>query len=362
MTDLHDDSRQLDLPPVDVEYLERVLLELCRIPSPTGMTEEAIAHVERELGAIGVASARTRKGALVATIEGRDREAGHRTLSAHVDTLGTMVAFIKDTGRLQLSMIGGYVWNSIEGEYCTIHTQDGRRYTGTIMVTAASNHVHGERTGTLERSAQTIEVRVDARTASASETRALGIEVGDFVSLDPRTVSADAGFIKSRHLDDKACVACLLAAARALGSQPPAVTTHLFISNYEEVGHGASAGIPAEAEELIAIDMAAIGPGMQTSDEFSVTVCVKDSTGPYDHVLSSRLRRLAAAHEIPYRVDIYRYYGSDASAALRAGGEFRTALIGPGVDASHSFERTHREALVATTRLCLAYILDGGRR
>ena len=346
------------LPGVDVDYLERVLLDLCRIPSPTGMTDQAVAYVERALADLGVASRHTRKGALIATFEGRDRQAGHRTLSAHVDTLGAMVSFIKPSGRLQLTMIGGYAWNSIEGEYCTIHSQDGRTHTGTILIVASSNHVHGERTAKSERTAETVEVLVDARTASAEETRALGIEVGDYVSLDARTTVAVGGFVKSRHLDDKAAVACLLAAAKALAGAPPAVTTHFFISNYEEVGHGASAGIPPETAELIAVDMAAIGDGYQTSDEFSVTICVKDSSGPYDHALSSRLRRLAAANGIPYKVDTYRHYGSDASAALRAGGEFRAALLGPGVDASHSMERTHRDALVATTNLCLAYILD----
>jgi putative aminopeptidase FrvX len=359
-TALSDAQRQMEhkrLPhAVDADYIERVLLDLCRIPSPTGMTAEAIAYVEREFAALGIQTRRTRKGALIATLEGADGAAGHRTLSAHVDTLGAMVAYIKETGRLQLSMIGGYAWNAIEGEYCIIHTQDDRRYTGTVMVEAASNHVHGERTGKSERSAETMEVRIDARTRSAEDTRALGIEVGDFVSLEPRATIAGDGFIKSRHLDDKACVACVLGVARALSATKPAVTTHFFISNYEEVGHGASAGIPPQTEELIAVDMAAIGHKMQTSDEFSVTICVKDSSGPYDHALSSQLRQLATQHGIPFKVDIYRYYSSDASAALRAGGEFRAALIGPGVDASHSFERTHRESLVATTQLCLAYL------
>jgi putative aminopeptidase FrvX len=340
--------------------MERLLLDLCRIPSPSGLTEEAMAYVARECAALGLQSNRTLKGALLVTLEGSDSSKGARALAAHVDTLGAMVAFIKTNGRLQLTQIGSYAWNAIEGEYCVIHTHDGRRYTGTIMISAASSHVHGERTGKSERSAETMEVRIDARTSSDAETRALGIEVGDFVSLDARAEATENGFIKSRHLDDKAAVACLLGAAKALAGAQPATTTHFFISNYEEVGHGAAAGIPSATEELIAVDMAAIGEGYQTSDEFSVTICVKDGSGPYDHDLSNRLRRLASAHQIPFKVDIYRHYSSDASAALRAGGEFRAALIGPGVDASHSFERTHRDALVATAELCIAYMLDGG--
>ncbi|MDB5077846.1 MAG: yhfE [Chloroflexi bacterium] len=345
------------IPSIDMAYVRKVLLDLCRIPSPTGMTDAALDYVEAAFADLGVPTRRTKKGALLATLEGTS-PAPVRALAAHVDTLGAMVAFIKKEGRLQLTQIGGYPWTAIEGEYCTIHTFDGRSYTGTIMVTAASAHVHGEGTAKMERNAANLEVRIDARTSSADETRQLGISVGDFVSLDARATATEHGFIKSRHLDDKAAVACVLGMAKALGARLPAVTTHLFISNYEEVGHGAATGIPAETEEVVAIDMAAIGEGFQTSDEFSVTICVKDSSGPYDPALSNKLRRLAAEHQIPSKVDTYRYYSSDASAALSAGGEFRAALIGPGVDASHSFERTHDLALEATTALCLAYVLS----
>lgn len=354
MSDL---ARGRELPfAIDVDYMQRVLLDLCLIPSPTGMTEQAIAYVAAELGRLGVPFRRTRKGALVATLEGHDKQAGHRALSAHVDTLGAMVAWIKTNGRLQLTMLGSYAWNAIEGEFCTIHTNDGRTYSGTIMVSQASSHVHGDKTAKSERSAETMEVRIDARTTSDDQTRALGIQVGDFVSLDSRATACEHGFVKSRHLDDKACVANMLGAVQALAGRAPAVTTHLFISNFEEVGHGAATGIPEETEELVAVDMAAIGCGYQTSDEFSVTICVKDSSGPYDHALSNRLRRLAADHAIPYHVDTYRYYSSDASAAQRAGNAVRAALIGPGVDASHALERTHRDGLHATTALILAYL------
>jgi putative aminopeptidase FrvX len=357
MSDAAPDQRHAELPAIDIDYIERVLCELCRIPSPTGLTDAAVDYVRREFEALGIATQSTIKGALLATLPGR-LDGGARTLAAHVDTLGAIVAFIKDSGRLQLSQLGSYPWTAIEGEYCTIHTEAGRTYSGTIMVSAASSHVHGAGTETMPRNAENIEVRLDARTLSADGTRELGIEVGDFVSLDPRTVTVGDGFIKSRHLDDKAAVACLLGVAKALNGLPPALTTHFFISNYEEVGHGAASGIPVETEEVIAIDMAAIGAGKQTSDEFSVTICVKDGSGPYDHALSNRLRALARAYGIPYKVDLYRYYSSDASAAQRAGGNYRAALIGPGVDASHSFERTHRDALRATADLCLAYMLE----
>jgi putative aminopeptidase FrvX len=186
----------------------------------------------------------------------------------------------------------------------------------------------------------------------------LGIQVGDFVSFDPRVEMTD-GFIRSRFLDDKACVAAIVAAIKALADsgKVPAQTTYFHISNYEEVGHGASAGIPADVHELVTVDMAAVGPG-QESDEFHATICVKDSGGPYHYGLSNKLRKLADEHEIPYKVDIYPYYGSDGEAFWRAGGDVAVALIGPGVDASHNYERTHTEALLATTNWILAYLLN----
>lgn len=229
---------------------------------------------------------------------------------------------------------------------------------GAILLTKSSRHVHGKEVGDLKREDENMEVRLDLRTTSADETRALGIQVGDFVAFDPR-VEVTNGFVRSRHLDDKACVACILAAVKALNDAElqPAQTTFLFISNYEEVGHGASAGIPSEVTQLVTVDMAAVGEG-QTSDEFHATLCVKDSGGPYHHGLSQRLRELAEEHGIPHKIDIYPHYGSDGEAYWRAGGDVAVALIGPGVDASHSYERTHTEALIATTQWILAYLMN----
>jgi putative aminopeptidase FrvX len=210
----------------------------------------------------------------------------------------------------------------------------------------------------MKRSADSLEIRLDARTSSEKETLDLGVGIGDFVAFDPR-VEINAGFVRSRHLDDKACVAALVAAVKALADAglKPARTTTLLISNYEEVGHGAAAGIPADVEELLVVDMAAVGEG-QASDEFHASLCVKDSGGPYHHGLSDRLRTLAEKHAIPYKVDIYPYYRSDGEAFWSAGGDIAVALIGPGVDASHNYERTHTEALLATTKWVLAYLLE----
>jgi putative aminopeptidase FrvX len=230
--------------------------------------------------------------------------------------------------------------------------------SGTILLSKASSHVHGAQVTESKRDDDNMELRLDARTLSREETLSLGIRVGDFVAFDPR-VEVVNGFVRSRHLDDKAAVACLVAALKALTDSglQPVQTTYLHFSNYEEVGHGAAAGIPPEVVELVAVDMAAIGEG-QTSNEFDSTLCVKDSGGPYHHGLSQKLRRLAETHGIPYQVDIYPQYGSDGEAFWRAGGDVAVALIGPGVDASHNYERTHMDSLDATTRWVIAYLLS----
>lgn len=341
---------------INVGYIAEKAVELCQIPSPTGFAHEAVAYVEREFARLGVATRRTPKGALLATLPGRDTT-HHRALAAHVDTLGAMVKEIKGNGRLKLTRIGGYSCQTIEGEYVRVHTRAGRVVTGTVLVTKASTHVHGQEHYKQERDEQNMEIRLDERVRDKADVEALGICVGDFISLDPRTTLTPSGFLKSRHLDDKACAAVLLGLARQIQEEqvPLAATTHFFLSNFEEVGHGAAGAFPAETAELIALDMAAVGEG-QSSDEYSVTVCVKDSSGPYDYELSRRLQDLAAENGIPCRPDIYPYYGSDASAALRAGGQFKTALVGPGIDASHSFERCHLDALENTARLMLEYL------
>lgn len=346
------------LPPIDSDYLLKFLAELLNTPSPTGYTHQAVDLMEKEFKAFSsLALSRNRKGALLATWQGK-RADTPRGLSAHVDTLGAMVKEIKSNGRLKLTKIGGFAWNTVEGEGCTVFTRSGKTVRGSLLLTKASAHVYGDEVKDTKRDNDTMEVRLDVRVATADETRAEGIEVGNFVAFDPR-VEIVNGFVRSRHLDDKACVACLLAAVKALhdaGLQPIQTTT-LLISNFEEVGHGASTGFPANLAEMIAVDMAAVGEG-QTSDEFHVTICVKDTGGPYHHGLSQHLRDLADRYNIVHRVDIYPHYGSDAEALLTAGGDVAVALIGPGVDASHSYERTHLDALIATTQWIMAFLLD----
>ena len=345
------------LPAIDHDYMLSFLTELLNIPSPTGFTEQAVEFTEKAFAAFPkIELHRTRKGALVGKWTGAAGDSP-RALTAHLDTLGAMVKEIKANGRLKLARIGGYAWNTVEGEGCTIHTHAGDGVRGSILLVKASGHVHGAEVNNMKRDDDAMEVRLDAVTASAEETAALGIEVGDFVSFDPR-VEITNGFVRSRHLDDKACVANILAAIKALtdAGLQPAQTTYFHISNYEEVGHGAAAGIPADVTELVTVDMAAIGTG-QTSSEFHATLCVKDSGGPYHLGLNNKMRRLATDHEIAHKIDIYPYYGSDGEAFWRAGGDVAVSLIGPGVDASHNYERTHTDALVATTQWLIAYLL-----
>lgn len=328
------------------------LKTLVEIPSPSGMTDEAIRFAEQKLVALGVQTKRLNKGALLATFEGKSEKA--RLLTAHVDTLGAMVKEILPSGRLRLTQVGGYAWTAIEGENCLVHREDGKAIEGTILIHQSSVHVYRD-TNNAERKADNIEVRLDADVHSAEEVRQLGVEVGDFISFDPRFKQTDAGYIKSRHLDDKASVAILLDLANDLVDVELPHTLHYLISNYEEVGFGGNAGIPEPVIEYVAVDMGALGDG-QHSDEYTVSICAKDSSGPYDLGLRRQFTSICREHGIAFKVDIYPFYGSDASAAMSAGYDVRHALIGPGIESSHSYERTHIKSLQATRELLYRYV------
>jgi len=342
---------------IDTEYLARVLVDLLNTPSPTGFTEWAIGSVQQELEALGIESRVTTKGALIATLEGLS-DSAPRAFSAHVDTLGAMVKEIKPNGRLKLTALNGLMWPTLESEGVWIETRGGRRIRGSMVLENGAAHVNRE-AGTMARTAENLEVRLDERTERAEETRLHGIGVGDFVSFDTRTEYAPAGFIRSRFLDDKACVACLLAALKALSGMGvhPVQRTTIQISNYEEVGHGGMDGMPTDLAELVVMDMAAIGNGLQ-GDEYHCSLCVKDSSGPYSKNLSDKLRNIADGVGIDLKSDVYPYYGSDGSVYWRAGGGAQVALIGPGVDTSHGYERTHMDALHDTALLVAEYMVS----
>ncbi len=338
------------------------LTGLLNTPSPTGYAVEAIDYVEaafKKLKINGMKLNRTKKGALSIQLKGASSDAP-RGITAHVDTLGLMVKEIKGSGRLKATQLGGYAWNAVEYEGVTVRTADNQRIRGTMLLSNPSTHVNSK-LNSIQRDADNMEIRLDAMTRSASDTRELGIEVGDFIFLDPRVEVTDTGFIRSRHLDDKAGVAAIYGALMALkaAKQQPVQDTTILIANYEEVGHGGSADWPSELAELLTIDMGAMGDG-QNSDEFSVSICAKDSSGPYHYAFTAQMRQLAQAHNIPYKMDIYPYYGSDGSAYWRAGGAARVALIGPGIDASHGYERTHKSSIEHTAHLIARYLVNAG--
>lgn len=343
------------------QRLTEFLVGLLNTPSPTGYHEEAIPYIENAFRALEIPNAtfwKTNRGALVIELPGTNDDSP-RALTAHTDTLGAMVAEVKSNGRLRLTQLGGYPWPALENETVTIRTADNRRYRGSVLTTNNSIHAYGMKSGEQPRDGETLEVRVDARTTRADETRALGIEVGDFVFLDPRVELLETGFIRSRHLDDKASVACIYSALHALkqtGHLPKQRTT-ILISIYEETGTGATSGFPPDITELLAVDMAVLGPA-QNSDEFSAGICVKDSGGPYHPAMVRKLTQLAKKYEIPTKLDVYPYYGSDATAFVRSGGDVRIGLIGPGVDASHAYERTHIDGLMHITHLIARYLLS----
>ena len=326
---------------------------LCRIPSPSGFTAQATEYLITEFISMGFIPEYSRKRSVVVDIGG---EGDPIVLAAHVDTLGAMVRAIKSNGRLRLTKIGGYPGNNIEAENCIIHTRFGQTFSGTIQMSEPAAHVNKE----LEkdkRDDKNLEVVIDEKVSNEKEVVKLGISAGDFISFDPRTVITRSGFIKSRHLDDKASVGTLMSLAQMVADNEFELKrkVYLLFTTYEEVGHGGSSGIPKDAVEMISVDMGAVGDDLKTN-EHKVSICAKDSGGPYDYDVTSELITLAKVNKLNHAVDIYPFYGSDVEANLYAGYDIKHALIGPGVAASHGYERTHREGLENTLKLLVLYL------
>ena len=335
-----------------IDYLKK----LTSIPSPTGFTREVADYLVDEITRLGYTTIRTNKGGVNVVVKGKD-DNKHRVVTAHVDTLGAMVRGVKADGRLKMAKIGGYPWNMIEGENCLVHVAStGKTVSGTILIHQTSTHVYKD-AGTAERTEDNMEVRLDAKVRNEQETRDLGIDVGDFISFDPRTIITETGFIKSRFLDDKVSAAILLDLLRKYKEENIELpyTTHFMFSVFEEVGHGANSNIPKEAVEYLAVDMGAMGDDQQT-DEYTVSICVKDASGPYNYEFRNHLVQLAKNNDIQYKLDIYPYYGSDASAAMRAGAEVKHALLGAGIESSHSYERTHIDSVKQTHKMVDVYL------
>lgn len=335
-----------------VEMLEKIIA----IPSPTGYYREILPFIQEQIQSLGIETVLLNKGAVLARLPGKKPEA--ILFSAHVDTLGAMVKEIKSNGRIKASMLGGCPWVSLDAENCTVRTFDDKRISGTFQGTKPSVHIDGQEVSKTERTQDTTELILDEKVSSKEDVENLGIGVGDFIFIDPRFTALPNGFIKTRYLDDKASVAILLEAMARLKDEPLENTLYFYISTYEEVGHGASAGIPKEVKEFIAVDMGAPGND-QNSSEFCVNICAKDSSGPYDLGIRERMVRICREKALPYKVDLYTFYGSDASASLRAGHDLRTGLIGAGVFASHGYERTHVDSMDATLALVIEYAKRG---
>lgn len=337
----------------NIDYIIEAIDKLVNIPSPSGFTKDVMDYVKSEAEGFGYGCEMSRKGGLIISVPGNsDRTIG---LSAHVDTLGAMVRSISSEGMLKFTLVGGYTMNSIEGSYCKIHTRDGKTYTGTILSNSPSVHSF-DNARTLERTDRNMEIRLDEIVKNKKDVEKLGINSGDYISFDPNFQYTEKGFIKSRHLDDKASVGVLLGLLREMSEkkQKPNDNIKILISNYEEVGFGAS-WLPEDIEEFIAVDMGVIGDDLNGS-EYTVSICAKDSSGPYDYELTNQLINLAKENKIDYVVDIFPHYGSDVSAALAGGNNIRGALIGQGVHASHGMERTHRKGLENTFKLVKAYV------
>lgn len=327
-------------------------LALCATPSPSGYAGAAAELVAAELARAGLVPERRPKGAVACSLGGEGRPL---LLAAHVDTLGAVVRAVKPNGRLRYSKIGGYPDLSVVGETCVVHCRSGARFTGTFQPVEASSHVNAKLKDT-KPDEDNVEILVDERCRSRAEALALGIAPGDIVSIDARPVLTPSGFLKSRHLDDKASAGVLLALAGlvASGRLRPARALSLLFTAYEEVGHGGSS-IPPGIEEMIAVDMGAVGEDLGC-DEYKVSICAKDSAGPCDWETTNALIAAAKAAGVDYAVDVYPSYSSDADAALRAGHALRHAIVGPGVYASHGYERTHLDAVRGTLRLLAAYV------
>jgi peptidase M42 family hydrolase len=340
---------------IDVDYLLDFFQRLVVIPSPTGHTDQVVHFCGHELERLGVPFELTRRGAIRATLKGASRSPA-RAMVAHLDTLGAMVKQLKDNGRLELVPIGTWSARFAEGARCTIFT-DRKSYRGTILPLKASGHTFNEAVDTQPVGWTNVEVRVDAVAYKAEDLKRLGVNVGDYVALDPNPEVSSCGYINSRYLDDKAGVAVLFAAMKAMADAKlkPTVDTYMLFTIAEEIGVGASSVLHGNIAEMVTIDNGTVAPG-QASRESGVTISMADSAGPFDFHLTRRLIQLCEAHDIRYERDVFRFYRSDSASALEAGNDLRTALICFGVDSSHGYERTHLNALRSLAELSCLYL------
>jgi aminopeptidase len=345
-------------PPANHERNVAFLMELLALPSPSGYIEPARKCTLSALADAVIESQVTPAGTLLGKIPGAGKSAP-RLLMAHLDVLGLMVKEIDRDGSIIPVPVGSFRAATVEGEYVTIHTLAGKTYSATIVPLKGSAHVHGEE-GDEKRVFKDLRIRLDEDVAKPEDVAALGIKVGDYVTIDPRPVLTPSGYIKGRGLDDKAGAAAIVGAATAVMAKKITLPGDVWLcfTEMEEGGYAVPGGIPAEVEEVLALDMGVVGLG-QTGSERKCSICAKDSRGPYNKGMVESLTKLAAELGIPAVVDVYPRYGSEAfNAVLTGAGMARSALIGPGVACSHAYERTHRDGLIATVDLTLAYLVN----
>ena len=338
-----------------VNFAVEKAMELLAIDSPTGYTRAAEDFVLREFSALGYSAQRTVKGGILIDLGGKNSDDA-LLLEAHADTLGGMVAEIKGSGRLRIVNVGGLNANNTEAENCRVVTKFDGIYEGTLQLCNASLHVNGDY-GSTQRKWDTVEVVLDEKVGSADDVKKLGISVGDFVCFEPRTRLTKSGYIKSRFLDDKLSVGILLGFAKFLRDEglTPERRVYVHVTVYEEVGHGGAASVPAGVTEAISVDMGCVGEGLQCT-EHQVSICAKDSGGPYSYEVVQKLIAAAKKEKADYAVDIYPHYGSDVEATLSAGHDLRHGLIGAGVYASHGYERSHVDGVRNTLLVLKGYL------
>ena len=333
-----------------IDFIAEQLKTLTAIPSPSGYTKNATDYLMKLLQDMGYEPKLSRKGNVFVTLGG---DGEPLVLAAHVDTLGAMVRSIKDNGRLRPTTLGGHVWSTADGENCTIHTRDGKVYTGVVLNTEPSAHVADKKVETLE---ENMEILLDEPVSTKAETLALGIQTGDIIAMDPRTIITESGYIKSRFLDDKLSASILLGIAKIVKDE--SLSFHrkvsLLFTVYEEVGHGGSF-VPEDTTEMISVDMGCVGADLGCTERM-VSICAKDSGGPYNYDLVTELSNIAKEEQLDYAIDVYPHYGSDVEATLHAGYDIRHGLIGPGVYASHNYERSHLDGVKNTFLLLTTYI------
>jgi peptidase M42 family hydrolase len=341
-------------PAIDSEYLVRILIHLLGIHSPTGYTDPIVREICHELDHLGIPYEITRRGAIRATLRGK-AYSPDRALVTHLDTLGAMVRGIKENGRVSIVPVGHWSARFAEGARVSLYT-DKTIHRGTILPLKASGHTFNEEIDTQPVSWDNLELRIDEKSESAADLAKLGVNVGDFIGVDSRPEVLKNGYINARHLDDKAGVAALLAAAKFILDNGIILPTecHLLFTISEEVGSGASAVLHGDVAEMVSIDNGTAAPG-QNSREYGCTIAMADSTGPFDYHLTHHLVNLCQEAGIPFQRDVFRYYRCDSASALEAGNDIRTALLTFGVDASHGYERTHLDALESVAELVVAY-------